>query len=152
PRLGQELLLRHLSEAEATDAVHPDEFRQRFAAAASVSDPHLVAVREVLEIADRPAVLQELLAGVPSADWPALAAAPGAGYRLLGRGARGVRAAPRAGAVHGHLPATPVLLPAEGVVRRAGLGNPGGRPALPIIEPPVDPAADLFALGRIAAG
>src|SRR5581483_2047087 len=33
PRRGREALLRHLAEAEAQDAVHPDEFRQRFAAA-----------------------------------------------------------------------------------------------------------------------
>ena len=53
PRRGQETLLRHLAEAEMQDAVHPDEFRQRFRAAATIQHPHLAATLEVLDIAGR---------------------------------------------------------------------------------------------------
>src|SRR5262249_56678404 len=86
PRRSQEdggyFLLRHLSEEEAEDAVHPDEFRQRFAAVAGVRHPHIAGVREVLEIAGRPAALQEWVKGLPGTDWPALAAVPGGWYPL----------------------------------------------------------------------
>jgi hypothetical protein len=58
-------LLRHLAEAEMPDAVHPDEFRQRFAALAAVRHPHLAATLEVLEVNGRPAALQEWLSGLP---------------------------------------------------------------------------------------
>src|SRR5262249_29843511 len=73
PRPERESLLRHLAESEMHDAVRPDEFRQRFAAAVGVQHPHLAATWEVLEIAGRSAVLQEWLTGLPSSDWPALA-------------------------------------------------------------------------------
>src|SRR4029079_8058847 len=43
PRGNREALLRHLSEAEMFDAVRPDEFRQRFAAAAELQHPNLAA-------------------------------------------------------------------------------------------------------------
>src|SRR5207245_1695154 len=73
PRGNREALLRHLGEAEMQDAVRPDEFRQRFAATVEVRHPHVMATFEILEIAGRPAVLQEWLTGLPSGDWPALA-------------------------------------------------------------------------------
>src|SRR5947209_18252504 len=57
------VLLRHLAEAEMHDAVHPDEFRQRFAALSALPHPNLAATHEVLEINGRPAVLQERLSG-----------------------------------------------------------------------------------------
>src|SRR4029079_16318486 len=63
PRRGQEAVLRHLAEAEAHDAVHPDEFVQRFAPAAAVRHPNVAATLEVLTVGDRPAVLQEWLTG-----------------------------------------------------------------------------------------
>ena len=66
PRRGRDALLRHLAATEMEDAVRPDEFRQRFAQAASVQHPHVAAVLEVLEIAGRPAVEQELLMGLPA--------------------------------------------------------------------------------------
>src|SRR5205807_10246125 len=96
-------LLRHLSEAELLDAVHPDEYRQRFAAAAAVRHPHLAATLEVLEIAGRPAVLQESVSGLASGDWPALITAPGVWLRLVSEAADGVHALHAAGLVHGRL-------------------------------------------------
>src|SRR5262249_30049897 len=83
PRRDGEALLRHLAESEMHDAVRPDEFRQRFAAAAAVQHPNVAATLEVLEIASRPAALQEWLTGLPGTEWPSLAAAPGVWFRLL---------------------------------------------------------------------
>jgi chromosome segregation ATPase len=148
---GGHFLLRHLAEVEAEDAVRPDEFRQRFAAAAAVQHPHLLATREVLEIAGRPAVLQEWPTGLPSTEWPALAAVGGVWYRLLGQAALGLHTIHQAGLVHGHLHASLVLLTAEGTVKLCGLGEPPW-----LVQPPVtyaeegDVAGDLRALGGIA--
>ena len=89
PRRNRELLLRHLAESEMEDAVRPDEFRQRFAAAAAVRHENVAATLEVLEIAGRPAVLQEWLHGLPSTEWPVLAGAPGVWHRLLSQAALG---------------------------------------------------------------
>ena len=55
--------LRHLAETELADAVRPDEFRQRFAAAGAVQHTNVAAVLEVLTIADRPAALLEWVNG-----------------------------------------------------------------------------------------
>src|SRR5262249_50040930 len=90
-------LLPHLAESERSAAVHPDEFRQRFAALAAVRHPHLAATLEVLEVNGRPAALQEWLSGLPSAEWPALAAVAGVWHRLLGQAALGLSAAHQAG-------------------------------------------------------
>jgi len=160
PRRGREMLLRHLGEADAADAVRPDEFRQRFAAAASVQHPHVAATLELLEIAGRPAVLQEWLSGLAGSDWPALASAPGVWYRLLGQAALGLHTIHQAGLVHGHLDAGTVWLTGDGVLKLAGLGEPPW-----LVEPAVgedastnadvfgdDTIADLAALGRIATG
>src|SRR5205085_7529022 len=76
PRLGHEAVLRHLSEAEMETAGHADEFKHGFALAASIQHPQVARTFEVLEIAGRPAVLQESLNGLASADWPVLAAVP----------------------------------------------------------------------------
>jgi hypothetical protein len=145
------LLLRHLAEAELLDAVHPDEYRQRFAAAAGVRHPHVAATLEVLEIAGRPAVLQEWVTGLGSSEWPALAAVPGVWFRLLCQAALGLRTAHRAGLVHGRLTAASVVLTGEGVVKLCGFGEP------PWLEPaaegaPAEPSSadDLRALGRLA--
>ncbi|MBL8798405.1 MAG: hypothetical protein JNM56_31205, partial [Planctomycetia bacterium] len=151
PRHGKELLLRHLAEAEAEDAVRPDEFRQRFAAAAAVRHPHLAGTLEVLDIAGRPAALQEWLCCLPSTDWPALVAVPGVWYRLVSQAALGLQTAHQAGLIHGRLDASFVVIAADGTVKLCGLGEPawlaeqsdsGGE----------DAAADLAALGKIAAG
>jgi serine/threonine protein kinase len=148
PRRGQEAVLRHLAEAEAHDAVHPDEYRQRFAQAVRVQHPHVAATLEVLEVASRPAVLQELLIGLPSTDWPALAAVPGVCYRLLYQAALGLHTAHQAGLVHGHLQPAQVLLTPEGTVKLCGFGEPPwlAPAASEIVE---SSGADLVALGQI---
>jgi hypothetical protein len=151
PRRGQEALLRHLAEEEMQDAVRPDEFRQRFGAAAAVQHPHLAATLEVLEIAGRPAVLQEWLTGLPSSDWPALAAVPGVWYRLVCQAALGLHTLHQAGLAHGHLSAGLVVLTADGTVKLCGVGEPVWLAAPPVAEEG-DAAADLVALGTVAAG
>jgi hypothetical protein len=131
------------------DAVHPDEFRQRFAALAAVRHPHLAATLEVLEINGRPAALQEWLSGLPSGEWPALAAVPGVWYRLVYQAALGLHTTHQAGLVHGRLAARSVVLAPEGVVKLTGCGEPpwlAGTPA------EATPEADLAALGDLAAG
>ncbi|MFL5341768.1 MAG: hypothetical protein ACJ8F7_16610 [Gemmataceae bacterium] len=149
PERGSMALLRHLAEAEMADAVRPDEYRQRFGAAVKVPHPNLAATFAVREIAGRPAVLQEWVSGLASPDWPALAAAPGVWYRLLGQAALGMQAAHNAGLTHGRLAGHSVVLTAEGVVKVAGLGEPAW------LSNAADPAdgvtADLVALGRLAA-
>ncbi len=79
PRHDRELLLRHLAESEMEDAVRPDEFRQRFTASSAVQHPNVAATLEVLDIAGRPAALQEWLLGLPGTEWPALVARPACG-------------------------------------------------------------------------
>jgi chromosome segregation ATPase len=154
PRRGRELLLRHLAEAEAADASHVEEFRQRFTAALAVQHSHIAATLEVLEIAGRPAVLQECLNGLRSPDWPALAAVPGVWYRLTAQAALGLQAAHQAGLVHGHLRPESVLLTSDGVVKLCGFGEPRWlcEPAAAEETPDTgnDPAADLSALGAVA--
>jgi chromosome segregation ATPase len=153
PRRNHEALLRHLSEAEAQDAVRPDEFRQRFAAAAVLRHDHLAATYEVLDIAGRPAVLQEWLNGLPGTDWPTLAAAPGVWYRLLSQAALALQTVHAAGIVHGQLQPASFVLTGDGVLKLTGLGEPrwlAGNPTADEDEPSV--AADLAALGQVAAG
>ncbi|HVS36917.1 MAG TPA: hypothetical protein VMS17_15260 [Gemmataceae bacterium] len=151
PRRNGEALLRCLAESEMHDAVHPDEFRQRFAAAAAVHHVHVAATYEVLEVAGRPAVLQEWLTGVPGSDWPALSSAPGVWFRLLSQAALGLRTAHDAGLVHGALqPASFVCTP-DGVVKLCGLGEPRWLASAPD-DAECDAAGDLAALGQVAAG
>lgn len=150
PRSNGEAVLRHLAEAEMYDAVRPDEFVQRFTAAAAVSHPNVAAVREVLTIAERPAVLVEYVAGLPSGDWPALAAAPGVWYRLVSQAAVALQAAHAAGLGHGHLEASSLVLTPKGVLKLVGLGEPcwlAGRDG-----EDDGPAGDLAALGALAEG
>jgi chromosome segregation ATPase len=150
PRRNVEALLRHLGEGEMHDAVRPDEFRQRFTAAAGVRHPHVAEVLEVLEIADRPAVLCEWLTGIPGSDWPALAAAPGAWFRLVNQSALAVQTIHAAGLAHGHLEASSFVLTGDGAVKLCGLGEPRWLLGLP--EEAESPAADLSALGEIVGG
>jgi hypothetical protein len=150
PRRNSEALLRHLAEAEMHDAVHPDEFRQRFAAAAEVHHPHLAEVLEVLEVAGRPAVLCEWLSGLPGSEWPALAAAPGAWFRLVHQSALALQTVHAAGLCHGHLEPGCFVLTGAGALKLCGLGEPRWLVGLP--NDAESPAADLAALGRIAAG
>jgi hypothetical protein len=133
------------------DAVRPDEFRQRFAAAAAVSHPHLAATLEVLEIAGRPAALAEWVGGVPGTEWPPLVAAPGVWFRLVSQAALALNAAHTAGLVHGHLHAASFVFTPEGVLKLCGLGEPRWL-ALPAPQEDAEPSAagDLRALGHIA--
>jgi hypothetical protein len=134
------------------DAVHPDEFRQRFGALASLHDDHVTATYEVLEVAGRPAVLQEWLTGLPGSDWPALTSAPGVWLRLMSQAARALRAAHDAGLGHGAITAASFVCTPEGVVKLCGLGEPRWLAVPPLPEGrEADAAGDLRALGRIAA-
>lgn len=159
PRRGPETpggegyaLLRHLTEAEMDDAVHPDEFRQRFGAAALLQHANLAATFEVLDIQGRPAVLQEWINGLPAPDWPALSAVPGVWFRLVHQVAAGLHAAHQAGLIHGHLHPSLLVLTGEGTLKICGLGEPLWL-ADPETLPPNQEATaldDLAALGRIA--
>jgi hypothetical protein len=153
PRRNGEVLLRHLAESEMEDAVRPDEFRQRFAAAVEVRHENVAATLEVLEIAGRPAALQEWLHGLPSTEWPVLAGAPGVWVRLLSQAAQALHAAHSAGLVHGHLHASSFVFTREGVLKLCGLGEPRWL-AVPPPQEDDEPSVsrDLAALGHIAAG
>jgi chromosome segregation ATPase len=144
-------VLRHLGEAEALDAVRPDEYRQRFGAARDLAHPNVAATLEVLEINGRPAVVQEWLQGVTGSDWPAAVATPGVWHRLLTQAALGLHAAHSAGLTHGRLTASSFLLTRVGVVKVVGVGeppwlHPGGADCEPAVED------DLRALGQVAHG
>jgi hypothetical protein len=151
PRRNTEALLRHLGESETEDAVHPDEFRQRFAAAAAVQHGNVAGVLEVLEIAGRPAALIEWVNGLAGSDWPGLVAAPGVWYRLLCQSALALQSAHDAGLCHGHLEASSFVLTPRGTVKLTGLGEPIWLAAGAGNDAGEDSAADLAALGRIAA-
>jgi chromosome segregation ATPase len=148
PRRNQEALLRHLSELEMQDAVRPDELRQRFAAAAAVQHPNVAATLEVLDIAGRPAVLQEWIKGLPSPDWPPLAAAPGVWYRLVSHAFLGLHTAHQAGLVHGHLNPHSIVLTPDGTLKLCGFGEPAWLAGAEGAEG--DAPADLAALARLA--
>jgi chromosome segregation ATPase len=143
------VLLRHLAEAEMQHAVHPDEFRQRFAAMAALDHPHLGKTLEVLEINGRPAALQEWLSGLPATDWPSMASIPGVWHWLVSQTAAGLHAAHQAGLVHGRLTARAIILTPSGLVKVTGCGEPpwlAGRLA------DATPTDDLDVLGELAAG
>jgi hypothetical protein len=152
PRRETDALLRHLSEAEMLDAVNPDEFRQRFAAAMAVRHPHVAQVEEVLDIAGRPAVLCEWVSGLPSSEWPALAAAGGAWYRLVNQAALSLQTIHAAGLCHGRLEAGSFLLTEAGLLKLCGLGEPRWLAGSPSLEQEESVQGDLLALGRLAAG
>jgi chromosome segregation ATPase len=153
PRRNTEALLRHLAESEMEDAVRPDEFRQRFTAALAVRHPNVAATLEVLEIQDRPAVLQEWATGTPSTEWPPLAAAPGVWFRLMSQATLALATVHEAGLVHGHLHAASFVVVPEGKLLLCGVGESRW---LAVPPPQEDgepsPTADLTALGHIATG
>ncbi len=151
PRRGCEAVLRHLAEDDMHDAVRPDEFRQRFRQA-TLEHPHLSGTLEVLDIAGRPAVLQEWLSGLPASDWPPLAAAPGVCYRLFTQAALGLDTIHRAGLVHGNLGESAIYLTRDGLLKISGAGEPAWLHATSADEDAAKPAADLRALGRIVSG
>jgi hypothetical protein len=151
PRRGCEAVLRHLAEEDMLDAVRPDEFRQRFTQAL-VANPHLASTLEVLDIAGRPAVLQELLSGLPSSDWPPLAAAPGVCFRLFTQAALALDTMHKAGLVHGDLGDRSIFLSNEGVLKISGVGEPAWLRASPGVDEAGTPAVDLQSLGKIVSG
>jgi chromosome segregation ATPase len=150
PRRGKEAVLRHLAEEEMRDPVHPDEYRQRFGQTV-LDHPHLARALEVLEIAGRPAVLQEWLTGLPSSDWPPLVAVPGVCFRLLSQAAQGLAGAHQVGLVHGHLHEGLFLLTPEGTLKICGLGEPPWLVENCPHEEAVDVRNDLRALGKIVS-
>jgi trichohyalin len=117
-------LLRHLTESAANQESWAEEFRASFTAAGKITHTNLASTWEVLDIQDRPAVLQEWLTGLPSSDWPSLASVPSVWFRLLRQTAQGIHAAHSAGLAHGHLQANRILLTSDGVVKIAGFGEP----------------------------
>lgn len=152
PHRNAEAVLRHLAEAEMHDAVRPDEFEQRFAAAASVRHGNVAAVLDVLKIGGRPAALVEWVNGLSSADWPGVVAAPGVWYRLVSQAALALSAVHEASLVHGHLDAGSLLLTGDGTLKLVGLGEPRWLTAsVPLVEGE-SAQADLAALGQLAAG
>jgi chromosome segregation ATPase len=151
PRRKCEALLRHLAESEMHDAVRPDEFEQRFAAAAAVQHGNVAAVLEVLKVAGRPAALLEWVHGLPGSDWPGLVAAPGVWYRLVSQAAMAIQAAHSAGLCHGHLDAGSFVLTPTGAVKLVGLGEPRWLAGASGDEEAESATGDLLALGRAAA-
>ncbi|MEZ6141959.1 MAG: hypothetical protein R3B84_15415 [Zavarzinella sp.] len=143
-------LLRHLSDVEMVDALHPDEFVQRFVALRDLAHPNLVGTLEILDIQDRPAVLQEWVRGFLSSDCPPVVAMPGVWYRLILQLARGLHAAHEHSLYHGNLSHTDIIFAANGVVRIQGVGEPAW---LHPVSGKEDPTAldDLKAMGQVAA-
>ena len=150
PRRGQEAMVRHLSEEQAKLPGHPDEFRKSFTQAMH-AHPHLHQTLEVLEISNRPAVLQEWLIGLPSSDWPALVAVPGVCFRLLIQAGQALEAIHSAGYVHGHLHDGSILLTHDGTVKLCGLGEPAWLIEDRQLDKSPNAAGDLRALGKIAS-
>ncbi|HYV38689.1 MAG TPA: hypothetical protein VE988_23595 [Gemmataceae bacterium] len=144
PRSGKEAVLRHLAESESA---HADDFRRRFKQA-MIAQPNLAATLEVLDIAGRPAVLQEWLAGLPSNDWPQLAAVPGVWYRLVLQAAQALNAAHETGLTHGHLQPAHFVLTGDGILKVTGFGEPAW---LLGVEFSGDVPGDLQALATNAA-
>lgn len=151
PRHDCEALLRVLSESEMEDAVRPDEYRQRFAAAAQLKDNHLQGILDILEIQGRPAVLQELLTGLTSSEWPALAAAPGVWFRLFSQASLALHTLHSAGIFHGRLDVFAFVFTTAGELKLTGFGEPAwlhqAEDGISVGEPTT--ASDLQALGRI---
>jgi len=150
PRSNREAILRILSEAELEDAMRPDEYCQRFAACSQLHHPQVQETYEVFDIGGRPAVLQELLKGVPANELPPLAAAPGVWLRLFIKAANAIQTIHSVGLVHGNLDSASFVFTPEGELKLQGFGEPAWlRPTL-ADEPTFDQVvlADLAALGR----
>ena len=84
----------------------------------------MAATYEVLEVAGRPAVLQEWLTGVPGGDWPPLAAAPGVWFCLVSQAALALQAVHTAGLAHGRIGPSSFVFTAGGALKLCGLGEP----------------------------
>jgi serine/threonine protein kinase len=135
------------------DAIRPDEFRQRFAAAAQVQHPNIAATHEVLEIHGRPAVLQEWTDGLAASDWPSVFAVPGVCLRLLKQATSALQAVHASGMVHGHLHPSLMMLTADGTLKIGGLGEPFWLAAPETVngvsDQDLQPPDDISALGHV---
>lgn len=150
PRRGQELVLRHMAEAEMLVPGHARDYFESFTRAI-IAHPHLLKTLEVLDIDGRPGVLQEWPSGLVAAELPPLASVPGVSFRLLSQAALGLSTIHVSGLVHGHLSEHQLLLGCDGVLRITGLGEPCWL-ATPPYSDRADSRGDLHALGKIAAG
>jgi hypothetical protein len=81
---------------------------------------------------------------------PALAAAPGAWFRLVNQAALALQTAHAAGLCHGHLEPSSFVLTGDGALKLCGLGEPRWLTGLGPAEEST--TADLSALGAIVAG
>jgi chromosome segregation ATPase len=149
PSRSGTFLLRVMAELDAQDAVLPDEFRQRFAAAKDAAHPNLLSTVEVLDVAGRPAVLQEWATGVPGSDWSAAASTPGVWVRLVSNAAAALESAHAVGLSHGRIAADAFVLTPDGTVKLTSVGDP---PWLGGAADDASPLDDLRALGRVAFG
>lgn len=131
------VILRMLGDAERLDAVHPDEYRQRFATLMRANHPNLGNTLEVLDVAGRPAAVQEWIGGLPSSEWPAIST--GVWLKLLTDAAGGIAALHRAGLPHGRLTAEAIQLTSVGLVKVVD----GGLPAW--LDGQAEPNDDSFA-------
>jgi hypothetical protein len=150
PRRGHEAALRHLGEAEMQDSAHVEEYRQSFTQA-RLEHANLAATYEVLDIAGRPAVVQEWVTGLASPDWPPLASVPGVCFRLLSQAALGLATIHNAGQAHGHMQEHTLILTGDGLLKVCGLGEPPWLTTPPFVAG-AKPTADLAALGQIVSG
>ena len=142
-------LLRHLGESEMLDAVHPDEYRQRFSAVRDLAHPNVAATLEVMDINGRPAVVQEWLRGMTGADWPAAASSPGVWHRLMMQAALGLHATHSLGLTHGRITANSFLLTRQGVVKLVGVGEPPWLQSSGMVQDSTI-EDDIRGLGRVA--
>jgi hypothetical protein len=155
PRRGQDVILRLLTAEAVRNSGRADEFRKGFTQALATSElsehPHLVQTLEVLDVAGRPAVLQECLSGLPSADWPPLISVPGVYFRVLIQAVQGLQAIHAAGLVHGHVNESRILMMPDGIVKIGGLGEPAWLSEEPPATYPVSVAGDLLSLGQVVS-
>jgi hypothetical protein len=162
PRRNQEAILRHLTQEQMKIAGRADEFRTSFHQALSLSRdsdaasesglPHLAQTLEVLEISGRPAVLQESLGGLSSADWPPLVSVPGVCFRVLLQAVQGLDVAHHAGIVHGHINENLIMLLPDGIVKLCGVGEPSWlTEEQPAAKGPASAIQDLLSLGQVVS-
>lgn len=151
PQRRGAVLLRHLGEAEMQDAVRPDEYRQRFLQALGTQHPNLVNTLEVLDIQGRPAVLQELVEGLPASEWPAMVMHPGLWLQVMIQAAQALATIHEHDLVHGQISPETVLMTTDGQLKLTGIGEP---PWLTAHSGAAEilPAADFRALGQMAYG
>ena len=143
------VVLRMLGDQERDDATRPDEYRQRFASLLRASHAHLGNTLEVLDVAGRPAAVQEFVGGLVSAEWPLLS--PGVWLKLLTDAASAVAALHRVGLAHGRLDAEAVWLTPHGVVKVVDGGLPDWLDGGPLPAESA-PAFDLHSLAGVAEG